>query len=213
MKINQTFCRIFNVIFLLLNAFFSPLAISLAESFKHIPVEYIVALGDPASTSGNNAQMWGLWNQDPGPRGCMLDDFPKLKASGGIAPAQWKFDRNDWWMEEHGSIMEKPEFPLHPGKYVVTGGREVTAVLTVYPMDKSGAQRWELNNGAKLYDVTHLACHAARYTPKKNDQSCSPDQVEKSVFPIAPGVPMPAVKGCHTKEYSVLFVIGVAVDN
>lgn len=136
-------------------------------TFKHIPVEYIVALGDPAANSGSGAQLWGLWNQDPGPRGCLLENYGKLKAAGGVAPAQWKFDNKDWWLEEHGSIMEKPIFPLSPGQYVVTGGREVTSVLTVYPMDKDGAERWELANGAKLYDVTHLACHAARYTPAK----------------------------------------------
>ena len=77
-------------------------------SFKHIPVEFIVALADPSATSGNNAQTWGLWHQDPGPRGCLLDNYEKLKADGGIAPAQWKFDQKDWWLEEHGLIMEKP---------------------------------------------------------------------------------------------------------
>ena len=48
--------------------------------------------------------------------------------------------------------MEKPVFPLSPGKYVVTGDREVTTVLTADPMDKDGAVRWELANGATIYD-------------------------------------------------------------
>jgi hypothetical protein len=178
-------------------------------SFKHIPVEYIVALGDPAASSGNNAQTWGLWNQDPGPRGCLLDNYTKLKSTG-IAPAQWKFDNKDWWLEEHGLIMEKPTFPLAAGQYVVTGGREVTAVLTVSPMDKSGAEHWELGQGARLYDVTHLPCHAARYTPASNNNDCSPVKVDKSVFPVAPGVVMPAINGCKKQDYAVLFVIGVA---
>jgi len=182
-------------------------------SFKHISAEYIVALGDPAANSGSGAQLWGLWHQDPGPRGCMLEDYGKLKASGGVAPAQWKFDNKDWWLEEHGSIMEKPDFPLPPGQYVVTGGREVTTVLTVYPKDKDGVERWELDNGAKLYDVTHLPCHAARYTPAKNDGSCSPAMAQGTAFPVAPGVPMPSIKGCNKQDYAVLFVIGVAVDN
>ena len=104
----------------------------------------------------------------------MLGDYEKLKSSGGVAPAQWKFDSKDWWLEEHGSIMEKPDFPLPPGKYVVTGGREVTTILTIYPMDKNGQERWELVNGVKLYDVTHLPCHAARYRPEGSDNSCSP---------------------------------------
>jgi hypothetical protein len=182
-------------------------------SFKHIPVEYIVALADPAANSGDNAQTWGLWDQDPGPRGCLLDNYSKLKATGGITPAQWKFDNKDWWLEEHGLIMEKPTFPLAPGQYVVTGGREVTAVLTISPLDKSGAEHWELGQGAKLYDVTHLPCHAARYTPAANNNACSPVKVDKSVFPVAPGVVMPSIKGCNKQDYAVLFVIGVAIDN
>jgi len=211
MKKNNSFCclLIFLIMVLLL-----PLSNAQAQtSFKHIPVEFIVALGDLSASSGSDAQTWGLWNQDPGPRGCMLDDYPKLKASGGIAPAQWKFDSKDWWLEEHGSIMEKPTFPLPPGKYVVTGGREVTAILSIYPKDKEGVERWELAQGAKLYDVTHLPCHAARYTPATGDNSCSPSMAEKSVFPVAPGVPMPSIKGCKKQDYAVLFVIGVAVDN
>ncbi|MFO0701061.1 MAG: hypothetical protein U0236_17705 [Nitrospira sp.] len=28
-----------------------------------------------------------------------------------------------------------------------------------------GDRRWELDQGATLYDVTHLACRSARYTP------------------------------------------------
>ena len=172
-----------------------------------------MALGDPAANSGSNAQFWGLWHQDPGPRGCMLKDYEKLKASGGIASAQWKYDDKDWWLEEHGLIMEKPIFPLPPGKYVVTGGREVTALLTIHSMDKDGVEHWELDRGAKLYDVTHLACHAARYTPAKSDDPCLPTMVQSTIFPVAPEVLMPSVKGCNKQEYAVLFVTGVAVDN
>lgn len=177
--------------------------------FKRIPIEYIVALGDPSASLGTGAQLWGLWRHDPGSRGCSLDNYEKLKADGGIAPARWKFDNGDWWLEEHGLLMEKPEFPLPPGQYVVTGGRLATAVLTIFPPDKEGISRWELNKG-KLYDVTHLPCHAARYTPEKNDRICSPDKTQMSVFPVAPGVAMPAVEGCRKQDYSVLFVIGVA---
>ena len=179
--------------------------------FKHIPLQYIVALGDPGANSGNDAALWGLWRQDPGPRGCRLENYKQLKATG-VALAQWPFDRQDWWLEEHGSIMEKPKFPLQPGKYVVTGGREVTSVLTVYPMDQNGEERWELDNGAKLYDVTHLPCHAARYTPENRDNSCTPTMAQRTVFPVAPGVPMPSIKGCNKQEYAVLFVTGVAVQ-
>lgn len=190
--------------------------ISLAQDagqtqFQRIPIKYIVALADPQANSGNDAQLWGLWHQDPGPRGCLLDDYEELKTTG-VAPAQWKFDGADWWLEEHGLLMEKPQFPIPPGQYVVTGGRQVTAILTVYPMDKDGQQRWELSNGVKLSAVTHLPCHAARYTPAEG-KSCSPEKVERSAFPVAPGVSMPEVEGCHKQEYAVLFVIGVGVEN
>ncbi len=95
-----------------------------------IEPQYIAALGDPGATSGNDAQSWGVWSKDPGPRGCKLDLYPQLKAAGGVTPSQWKFDAADWWLEEHGLIMEKPTFPLPPGQYLVTGDRKVTTVLT-----------------------------------------------------------------------------------
>ena len=81
------------------------------SKFRRIEPQFIAALGDPGATSGNGAQSWGFWSQDPGPRGCKLDRYPQLKATG-VAPAQWKFDAADWWLEEHGLIMEKPTFPL-----------------------------------------------------------------------------------------------------
>ena len=108
--------------------------------FKRIEPQFIAALGDPGATSGKGAQSWGFWNQDPGPRACKLDHYHQLKAAGGVAPAQWKFDPADWWLEEHGLIMEKPTFPLAPGKCLVTGDREVTTVLTIQPKDKDGDQ-------------------------------------------------------------------------
>ncbi len=138
------------------------------SKFRRIEPQFIAALGDSAATSGNGAQSWGFWNQDPGPRACKLDHYPQLKTTG-VAPAQWKFDASDWWLEEHGLIMEKPTFPLPAGKYLVTGDRDVTTVLTVHPKDKDGNQRWELADGATLYDVTHLGCRSARYTP---DEGC-----------------------------------------
>ncbi len=217
MRIHRTLSRILlSMALLMMMAAIGQLACAENETpprFKHIPVEYIVALGDPGANAGSGAQLWGLWQQDPGPRGCLLENYDKLKASGGVAPAQWKFDSKDWWLEEHGSIMEKPVFPLPPGKYVVTGGREVTGVLTIYSSDKDGTQRWALEPGVKLYDVTHLPCHAARYTPATNDDSCSPAMAQQTVFPVAPGVPMPSIKGCNKQDYAVLFVIGVAVEN
>jgi len=154
---------------------------------QRVSTQYIAALGDPGATSGSGAQSWGLWPLDPGPRGVELNSYPRLKDAGGIAPARWKFDGADWWLEEHGLIMEQPTFPLPPGKYLVTGKREVTAVLTIYAADKNGDRRWELDNGATLYDVTHQACRSARYTPAAGGGSCSPANAKKTAFPVAPG--------------------------
>jgi hypothetical protein len=173
--------------------------------------QYIAALGDPRAKSGSGAQSWGLWRLDPGPRGVRLDRYDRLKAAGGVAPARWKFDSTDWWLEEHGLLMEKPDFPLPPGKYLVTGDRDVTAVLTIHPRDKDGNQRWELADGATLYDVTHLACRSARYTPTTSN-SCSPAKARQAAFPVAPGATMPSVDGCNKQDYAVLIVIGLPVE-
>ena len=181
--------------------------------FRYISPQYIAALSDPRANSGANAQSWGLWPVDPGPRGVHLSDFEQLKRAGGVAPARWKFDGGDWWLEENGLIMEPPRFPLPPGKYLVTGAREVTTVLTVHPADKNGNRRWELGDRATLHDVTHLACRSARYTPATRDGSCSPANAQKSAFPVDPGAAMPPVMGCKKQDYSVLIVIGVAGED
>lgn len=181
--------------------------------FKPVSPQYIAALGDPSARSGGGAQSWGLWRLDPGPRGVKLKRYESLKSAGGVAPARWKFDDADWWLEEHGLIMEKPEFPLSPGRYAVTGDREVTAVLTVHPKDAKGDQRWDLDRGATLYDVTHLACRSARYTRPLGEGVCSPEKAPPSEFPVAPGAKMPPVEGCSKQDYSVLIVVGVAVEN
>jgi len=183
------------------------------SKFKRIPTQFIAALGDPGATSGSGAQSWGLWRVDPGPRGVRLDNYEQLKAAGGIAPALWGFDSTDWWLEENGLIMENPDFPVPAGKYIVTGNRVVVTMLTVHPMDKDGTARWELEDGAKLYDVTHLACRSARYTPATSNNSCSPARAPKNAFRVTPGALMPPVEGCNKQDYSVLFVIGVSVDN
>ena len=181
--------------------------------FQRISTQYIAALGDPGATSGSGAQSWGLWPLDPGPRGVELNSYTRLKDAGGVAPSRWKFDGTDWWLEEHGLIMEQPTFPLPPGKYLVTGHREMTAVLTIHPADKNGDRRWELDNGATLYDVTHLACRSARYRPAISDGSCSPANVQKTAFPVAPGRAMPPVEGCKKQDYAVLIVIGVSLED
>lgn len=179
-------------------------------TFKRVPMQYIAALGDPTATFGVGAESWGLWRSDPGPRGVWLNHYDKLEDAGGLAPAQWKFDSTDWWLEENGLIMEKPDFPLPSGKYLVTGDREVITVLTVHPKDKEDVQRWELANGANLYDVTHLPCRSARYTPKTGNGSCLPSKAQITAFPVEPGAAMPRVEGCSKQDYAVLFVIAVA---
>ena len=183
------------------------------ERFKAVPTEFIAALAEPTATSGTGAELWGVWHMDPGPRGVRLSAYERLKSAGGVAPASWQFDDSEWWLEEHGLIMEKPAFPLSPGKYVVTGDREVTTVLTVHPKDKDGVVRWDLAKGATIYDVTHLACRSARYTPAASDGGkCSPEKASTSAFPVAPGATMPSIDGCHKQDYSVLFLIGVGEE-
>jgi len=177
--------------------------------FERVPLQFIAALGAPDATSGSGAQEWGLWPVDPGPRGVRLWQYPQLVDAGGVAPAGWRFDSADWWLEENGLIMESPEFPLAPGKYLVTGDREVTTVLTVFPADDNGESRWELANGATLYDVTHLGCRSARYTASE-PAACSPANASVDDFRVAPGADMPPVPGCAKQDYAVLFLVGVA---
>lgn len=191
-------------------------SVSLAQStgenqtkFRRIRTQFIAALADPDATSGSNAQQWGLWRLDPGPRGVRLNRYEQLKAAGGVTPAEWEFDGTDWWLEEHGLIMEKPEFPVDPGKYLVTGDREVTSVLAIFPMGSDGTQRWELQDGATVYDVTHLRCRSARYTPATRNGSCSPAMAQTRDFPVSPGAEMPTVEGCDKQDYAVLFVIAL----
>lgn len=182
------------------------------SKFRRIEPQFIAALGEPTAKSGKGAQSWGYWDKDPGPRACKLERCPQLKATG-VAPAQWKFDASDWWLEEHGLIMEKPTFPLAAGKYLVTGDRDVVSVLTVHPKDKDGNQRWELADGATLYDVTHLGCRAARYRPAKAAGVCSPAKASTQGFPVNPETAMPVVSGCSKQDYTVLIVVGLPVTN
>ena len=176
-----------------------------------IPTQYIAALGDKNAKSGSDAEIWGLWPVDPGPRGVQLSGYEKLKSNNGLAPAKWSFNDTDWWFEEHGLIMEQPVFPIAPGRYVVTGGREATAVLTVDAKGSDGKQHWQLDNNATLYDVTHLGCRAARYSPE-NVNSCTPARASQENFPVEPGAAMPPVAGCNKQDYQVLIVVGMAVE-
>jgi hypothetical protein len=175
------------------------------SQFERVPTQYIAALGPKDATSGNNAETWGLWREDPGPRGVRLKNLDRLK--NGVAPAGWHHDKSAWWLEEHGLLMEAPSFPMPAGVYVVTGDREVTSVLTVHPASADGRQRWELADGATLYDVTHLRCRSAVYTPAKAGASCSPTAAREADFPVSPGAAMPPVPDCAKQDYEVLIVI------
>ena len=88
---------------LLMNRHLLPLATALlvflapasAETkFKPVRTQFLAALGDPQSTSGVNADTWGLWQVDPGPRGVRLSNFPLLVANGGVAPSEWIFEKS-----------------------------------------------------------------------------------------------------------------------
>jgi len=181
-------------------------------NFTRIPTQYIAALGDPKAKSGTDAETWGLWVIDPGPRGVDIEDYADLVANADVAPDGWRFDRAAWWLEEHGLIMEAPSFPLPAGQYVVTGGREAMSVLTVEEPDATGKQPWSLAYGANIYDVTHLGCRAALYTANETGKACTPDKAPMSVFPMTPGTVMPEVEGCSKQDYQVLIVIGMMVE-
>ena len=70
-----------------------PLAASAEEKpkFQRLsPIQFIAALGDPQASSGTGAEQWGLWREDPGPRGVYLRDFDKRQLGAGKpAPAGW----------------------------------------------------------------------------------------------------------------------------
>jgi len=102
--------------------------------------------------------------------------------------------------------MEEPS-PLPPGRYVVTGARETTTELSV---GRDGS--WALKKG-KLFDVTHLPCRSALYTPPKGGGSCTPDAANRKDFPVTPGAAMPDVTGCARQDYAVLFVLAEEVKS
>ncbi len=66
-------------------------------AFARGPTQYIAALGDPAATSGTDAQTWGFWSVDPGPRGVWISDYQDLMGNAGVAPDGWRFDPAAWW--------------------------------------------------------------------------------------------------------------------
>ena len=175
---------------------------------KRIDTQYIAALGDATAMRGSNAETWGLWAVDPGPRGVRLTNSSEFLAKG-VAPAGWVFDKSDWWVEEYGRIMEKPDFPMPPGRYVVTNGKFTSAILTVHAKDADGHMAWELSDNTKLIHVTHLGCRAGRYRPETAGAACTPANAAPEQFPVAPGAAMPPVTHCSKQDYQVLIVVGM----
>jgi hypothetical protein len=173
-------------------------------TFQRVQTQFIAAdpgMGNPQAKSGSGANEWGLWRVDPGPRGVRLHQFVALEKNGGVAPAGWKFSPDDWWLEEHGLIMEAPEMGVLAGRYMlaVLNGAEKggSAVLTV------DGDRWSLDSGATLDDVTHRPCRSGRYA------GGLPSAANPRDFPVPHGAEMPAVPGCAKVDYAVLFVVGV----
>jgi hypothetical protein len=72
--------------------------------FTRLPsTQFIAAIDSPTASQGVSAKDWGLWKLDPGPRGVHLRDYERLIASqDNAAPLGWKFNPQDWWVEEHG---------------------------------------------------------------------------------------------------------------
>ncbi len=207
MKILRVLCSLALLALLALLTLVTP---AFAETkFKPVPLQFIAALADPTAKSGDNAHEWGLWIDDPGPRGVRLGNFSSLLANGGVAPAKWTFDKSRWWLEENGLIMEAPPHPLAPGKYLVTGDRAAKTTLTIHPKSADGKQRWELADNATLYDVTHLRCRSAVYTSEAG-KTCTPSNVNGDLFPVTPGATMPEVPGCNRQDHAVVFIVGIA---
>jgi hypothetical protein len=179
-------------------------------AFRRVSTMFIAALGDPKASNGTGAELWGLWPVDPGPRGVRLSKFGEL-AKVKTAPTGWAFDPKDFWVEEHGLIMEAPIIPIVPvsssssKKFIVTGDREITTVLTIFANGQ-----WKLDEGC-LHDVTHLPCRSARYIG--DDMSFVPCRNDLSKFPVVPGAIMPSLPTCTSTDYAVLFVTAVGVDD
>ena len=176
--------------------------------FKRIRTQYIAALAQSNLTSGTGAENWGLWRIDPGPIGVWLRFYKLLQKAGNIAPAGWRFNIDDWWLDENGLIMKAPDFPMPAGKYYVTNGEEHISLLTVDPPDATGKQAWSLSDNKTIANVTHVPCRSTRYTPENGSGTCSPVNANQNVFPLKLGEDPPPVQGCKRKKYAVLIVFG-----
>ena len=88
------------------------------ERFRGSSPQFMAALGDPTASNGtispDSFSSWGLWEDDPGPRGVKLQNFQQdiLATENRAQPVGWTFDPQSWWLEEHGLLMESPTFPV-----------------------------------------------------------------------------------------------------
>ena len=178
---------------------------------RRIPTQYIASLAPADASSGTGAETWGLWETDPGPIGVWLRLYQILEKTG-IAPAGWRFDIDDWWLDENGLIMKAPTFPMPAGGYYVTNGEDHISLLTVEKPDAEGKQAWSLSDDKVIGDVTHGPCRSSRYTPSGASGSCSPKDADQSVFPLKLGEETPDVTGCDRQRYAVLIVFGLPAD-
>ena len=192
----------------MLGAAASPAFAAGKKDYKQAPIHFIAALGAADATYGSGAQNWGIWYGDPATRSIWLSMYPLIRQMGGFTPANWRIEEDDWWLDENGLIMLPPEFPIPPGRYLVTGDRELTTHLTIEEPDANADMKWSLDEG-ELYDVTHLPCRASRYTPLGDTGTCLPTGADFGQFPIPVGQPLPQVAACNKKDYSVLIVIGL----
>ena len=180
--------------------------------YRRIPTQYIASLASAGATSGTGAETWGLWKVDPVPIGVWLRLY-KLLEKTPIAPAGWRFDIDDWWLDENGLIMKAPTFPMPAGQYYVTNGEENISLLTVEKPDADGKQAWSLSDDKVIADVTHGPCRSSRYTPTGASGTCSPKDADQSVFPLKLGDETPDVTGCERQRYAVLIVFGLPVED
>ena len=180
--------------------------------YRPVRTQYIAVLAPADARSGTGAETWGIWRVDPGPIGVWLHLYQLLRKAGNIAPAGWRFDIDDWWLDENGLIMKAPDFPISPGKYLVTNGEENASMLTIEEPDQNGRQNWSLTDNMTIGDVTHGPCRSARYTPIGASGTCTPENADQSAFPLKLGEQLPPVTDCNRKVYAVLIVFGYPVE-
>ena len=187
-------------------------AASAQVKVRRVKSQYIAALADPNATSGTGAEAWGIWTEDPGPKGIWLRFYKLLRKAGDLAPSGWRFDIDDWWLDENGLIMDAPKFPIPPGQYYVTNGEEHISLLTIEHPNQNGQQNWSLSDGKTIQNVTHGPCRSARYIPTNGSGSCTPETISLDQFPLKLGEKLPEVRNCVKKDYAVLIVFAFPAD-